>query len=326
MDEAIEAVAQAFVALERGQAEAFPVSIGRGTDAGTAFSMKGGRLGRSAVGLKVGSYWPANRERGLPNHGSFVMLLDPDSGFARALVSTSYLNGLRTAAADGIAVRHLARPDARVLALVGAGHQAWFEYLAVRAVRPIEHVLVASRNTDRAEAFATRITTETGVRASARSVEAAVRPADIVVTATAARNALVKAEWVRPGTHISAMGADARGKQELDPALVGACALFADVVAQSLAIGELQTAAALGLVDAGRVTPIGAVIAGRAAGRTSDEQTTLFDSSGVAVQDLAVASLVLERASERSDVPSLPFMGDGWQSIAPMGARHSEKE
>ena len=298
MAEAIEAVEDMFREYGRDMAEVFPVAQGHGPDTGTSFSIKSG-LNRAsrAVGLKVGTYWPDNRARGLAAHASTTLLLDPDTGYPKALVAASYLTSLRTAASDAVAVRRLAREDSRTLALFGAGHQAWFELLAVREVRPVETVLVANRSPQAAECFVRRIREELGLEARAVSAREAVEAADIVVTVTAAREALFESGWVRPGTHVSAMGADAPGKQELDTALVARASLFADVVRQSVTIGEYEAAHKAGLADAGRITPIGAVLNG-APGRTSPEQVTVYDSSGMALQDLAVCSLALAKAAE----------------------------
>ena len=297
--DAIEAIDAMFREYGQGLAEVFPVVQGHGPDPGTSFSIKSGLIqGSRKVGLKVGSYWPDNRAQGLKAHASTTLLLDPETGFPKALVSASHLTSLRTAASDAVAVRLLARTDSRTLALLGAGHQAWFELLAIREVRPIDRVLVANRSTLAGEAFARRIRAELGLAAEAVPVRKAVSAADIIATVTAAREPLFRAEWVQPGTHISAMGADQVGKQELDPGLIASASLFADVVQQSVSIGEYQTAFKEGRIGMDRITPIGAVLNG-APGRTSDAQITVYDSSGMALQDIAICSLALSKAAEK---------------------------
>ncbi len=294
IDEAIEAIEQAFLALDMGEARIFPVAHGAGQLEGSSFSMKSGQIrgARAAtsgiVGLKVGSYWPTNRERGLPSHGSTVLLLDPVTGLPIALIAMSYLNGLRTAAADAVAVRHLARADAATLGIVAAGHQAWFECLAVCRVRPIERVLVWSRDPIRAQAFAESVVREQGLSAIGATLEQ-VAGADIVITVTAAREPLVRAEWIRPGTHVSAMGADAPGKRELCRPLATKARLFADLPEQSRVIGEFQD-----MTDP--IAPLGGLVSGSARGRLNSDEITIFDSSGLAIQDLAVAARVLGKA------------------------------
>jgi ornithine cyclodeaminase len=296
MKDAIGAIEAMFREYGRGEAKVFPVVLGHGPDPETRFSMKSGLLNtRRIVGLKVGSYWPGNRARGLQAHASTTLLLDPETGYASALVSATHLTALRTAASDAVAARQLSREDSSTLAIVGAGHQAWFELLAIREVRPIRRVLVANRSPEAAKALAARARAELGLDAAEAGVKEAVMRADIVVTITASRQPLFEAGWVRPGTHVSAMGADSEGKQELDPELVAQSALFADVVRQSVTVGEYQSAFRAGLIDEGRIVPIGAVLNG-APGRAAPEQITIYDSSGMALQDLAICSLALEKA------------------------------
>lgn len=300
MEEAITAVAGAFAALDAGDAAVFPVALGRGSEDGTRFAMKSGLLAsRRLCGMKLGTYWPGNPLRGLESHGSTTLLLDDATGFPVAVVQATHLTAMRTAAADGVAVRTLARADAKRLAVIGAGHQAWFEILAVHAVRPLEHVAIWARRADAAERLAARVRDELGICAGAIDARAAVERADIVVTVTASREPLVEADWVRPGTHVSAMGADSPDKQELSVELLGRSSLFADVPEQSVTIGEFRAAAASGMIGPADIVPIGAVMAGRAKGRTSDAQITVFDSSGMALQDIAVASIVVDALKAR---------------------------
>ncbi|MEO7682194.1 MAG: ornithine cyclodeaminase family protein, partial [Sphingomonas sp.] len=211
MNDAIDAVERVFVQLHRGEAEICPVVLGRGTDRANLFSVKGGAIDSSAlVGVKIGTYWPGNRQRGQRAHASTTLLLDPATGLPHALIAASHLTALRTAASDGVAIRHLSRPESSSLALIGAGHQAWFELMAACAVRPIRRLRVWSRRLADAEYLAERAQRETGIPDCARAdLPDAISSADIVVTVTAAREALVQREWVKPGTHISAMGSDA---------------------------------------------------------------------------------------------------------------------
>ena len=297
MAEAINAVAGAFQALHHGRASLFPVVMAHGCQEGTRFGVKSGLIqdGR-VVGLKVGSYWPGNRARKLPAHGSTTLLLDDETGYPRAVVAATHLTAVRTAAIDGVATRALARSNASRVALVGAGHQAWYELLALREVLPITKVSVWNRGPESARGLARRAREELSLETEVTSLEAAIRQADIVVTATAASGPLFPADWVRPGTHISAMGADARGKQELDPHLVARSIKVADDVAQSLTIGEFEAAHLAGLIGANDIETLGAVLDGGGRGRQHDDDITIFDSSGTALQDLAIAELALSAA------------------------------
>ncbi|MDD2967619.1 MAG: ornithine cyclodeaminase family protein [Desulfovibrionaceae bacterium] len=305
IQDAIQTIESMFMEYAYGDAEVFSVAQGHGTAVGTSFSIKSGLLMRSeALGLKVGSYWPDNRALGMASHASSTLLLDATTGYAKALIAASYLTGLRTAASDAVAVKHLSREDSHVLALVGAGHQAWHEVCAVCAVRPIQRVLVCNRSHGAAAALAERIRSTLRCEALVLPVEEALEQADIVVTVTASQQPLFDASLVRAGTHISAMGADSPGKQELDPALFRRASLFADVLTQSISIGEFEKACTGGLIEINDITPLGAVLTGTA-GRTEYNQITVYDSSGMALQDIAIGELALRKAQEQGLAQSL---------------------
>ncbi|WP_372782926.1 ornithine cyclodeaminase family protein [Phenylobacterium sp.] len=297
IDQAIDLMEVLFLSLEGDDVVLFPVVMGANSDGLGRFGVKSGLIrSRRLLGLKVGSYFPQNPARGLPSHGSTTLLLDDATGLPTALVSSAWLTALRTAAADGVAVRRLSNPDAEVVAIVGAGHQAWFDLLAVRAVRTVREVRVWAREPAKAERFACRARDELGLAAWAADLPAALRGAQIVVCGTAAREPLVRREWIDPGAHISAMGADGPGKQELDIELVATARLFADVVAQSVAIGEFEAAARAGRIEASIITPLGEALRDPTHGRHTPDEITIFDSSGIAVQDLAIADFALRAA------------------------------
>ena len=293
---AYRAVERALVAVIDGSAAVNPVVIARGLSEGETFSIKSGAARRERiVGFKVGSYWPNNAAAGLAPHGSTIFLLNPDTGRLMAIVEASRLNGTRTAAADAVAAHLLAKPSAATLTLIGAGHQAEFEAHALCAIRPIERILIVARDAARAMPLCNRLATKLGIDvAIASSVEQGCRQADILVTVTPSRAPLFEADWVRPGTHVASMGSDQSGKQELPPALLLRSRLFCDLPEQSLAIGEFQHVKSAVKAGSLAVTAIGEVLLGRASGRRSDDEITVFDSSGLALQDLFVAASLLE--------------------------------
>jgi len=294
LERAIDAVEAVFVALERGEAALFPVVMGANSDGAGRFGVKSGRIASKALlGMKIGTYWPGNVAKGLESHGSTTFLLDDATGFPRAVVGASHLTALRTAAADAVAIRRLAKADAAVLAVVGAGHQAWYDLKAACLVRPIREVRVWSRTAPQAERFAARACRELGLDCRALPLADAVGGADIVICATAAGEPLVQPQWVKPGAHVSAMGADSVGKQELSPQLVATARRFADVVAQSISIGEFQSAVRAGLIEAADISTLGSALLDPDF-RRRDDEITIFDSSGMALQDLAMAELALE--------------------------------
>lgn len=305
---AFDAVRGAFEAVALGKADVCDVVTAPGLARSDSFTIKCG-ADRSAniVGLKCGSYWPGNFGNGLAAHGSTVLLLDPSTGFPHVLVSAARLNGFRTAAADAIAVSWLARQDATVLGVVGAGHQAEHEIRAVAEVRRLSHIKVYTRSRERADWLAGRLG-DMATRISFVSAEEAVRDSDIVISATPSRSPIILSEWVADGAHVSAMGADAKGKQELEPDLLARARLFAEFPLQSVSIGEFQHALNANIIaSAAEVCALGHVTLHAVPGRTSDDAVTVFDSSGIAIQDLAVARAVYEAACEADLVDYIDF-------------------
>jgi ornithine cyclodeaminase len=288
----LAAVEQAFVALDAGRSEIFEVVRGRGSDNDHFFGVKSARDGASGLlGLKAGSYVPGNHERDLPAHTSTTLLIDDKTGQPLAVVAANYLNGLRTSAANALATRELARADASTLGIVGIGGQAIFEALAVAHVRPIERILAVGTSSRNRRLFEAAVREQCDAEISFVEAEEAVRNADVLVTVTPSRSAVVRAEWVRLGTHISAMGADNVGKQELDVALLGQGRLWVDHPEQAVRIGEAQHAAAAGLctIEQLRARTLGGLLSKRLRMQPSGDGITVFDSSGLAVQDIAAA-------------------------------------
>lgn len=281
---AYDAVKEAFIAAVSEEATLFPVVNATGSQDGTMFSLKSACTS-TLVGWKTGTYWPNNRAQNMPCHGTTVFLLKPDTGELQAVIAASEVNAYRTAAADAVAVDYLARRDSRVLTVFGTGHQAEYEVLAVCEVRNIEKVLVVGRSS--ASAFIDRLK-QKGINAESTSAQSGCEQADIIVTATTAQEPLFDARWVKDGTHISAMGADKTGKHELPVDLYNTATLFCDNKLQSIDIGEFQHSLSQS------ITEIGHVIVNNVLGRKTDKDITIFDSSGIAIQDLFVAAKLLD--------------------------------
>lgn len=295
-DKVTDVIAAAYAAMAAGAAANFPVVRERLGHADAIFGFKSGidRTGPT-LGVKAGGLWPGNRARGLANHQSTILLFDCDSGAPLALVRGTWLTALRTAAASAISIRHLARPDATVLGILGAGGQAEFQVRAAMAQRAFSRLVIAGRSSARAEALAAALA-DTGLSIQIASAEDMARSSDVIITVTPSLRAVIAAAWVRPGTHLACMGADTVGKQEVDAALVARARLFVDEPVQAITLGECQHAHAAGLIDPAALIPIGAVINGTQAGRTSADEITLFDSTGVGLQDVAAAQLALTLA------------------------------
>ena len=315
LDAVMKAVKAAFIALGDGKSAIFPVARGTGTDPTHFFGVKSGRDGASGfLGVKAGSYNPANVARGGAAHTSTTMLFDDRTGALVGVVEANHLNGLRTAAANGVATDLLARRDAHILGVIGLGAQAEHEIDAVLAVRPITRILAATRTAGRSREFAERVAAKTGLSVELANAEHVVRRSDIVLTVTPATDPVLEAEWVQPGTHISAMGADNSGKQELPVDLFSRASLFVDHAPQAAVIGEAQHLVSLGLTTVERLAQraIGTLLAENRAGRRSADEITVFDSSGLSIQDIAAAAAALDIVQRsRAFGGPLPLHPDG---------------
>lgn len=296
--DAFSAVESVFAAMARGEARNFPVVREAINYADALYGFKSG-FDRSHLdlGLKSGGYWPGNAAKGLTNHQSTVVLFDAETGRCRAVVGGNLLTALRTAAASAVSVAHLARKDSKVLGIIGAGHQAAFQLRAVAEQRPFERVVAWNRSPEKLEKLASAAQ-EMSLQFKSVPIERVGAEADVIVTITSSFNAILNDADVRPGTHIACMGTDTRGKKEIDAAIIARAAVFTDEVAQAISIGECQHAVSEGRKSASDIVPLGSVISGSHPGRITEQEITLFDGTGVGLQDLAVASKVVDRAIE----------------------------
>ncbi|MEP3296832.1 MAG: iminosuccinate reductase BhcD [Pseudoruegeria sp.] len=306
-EDAFAAVEQVFAAMSSGDAYNFPVireAIGH-EDA--LYGFKGGFDGKGmALGLKAGGYWPHNLEkRGLINHQSTVFLFDPNTGKVAAMVGGNLLTALRTAAASAVSIKYLARNDSKVMGMIGAGHQAKFQLRAALETHSFEKVIGWNRNPERLRSLA-EVAAEFDLPFEAVSLDG-MKAADVVISITSVFSPLFGAAHISEGTHVACMGTDTKGKQECDVELVAKATVFTDEIAQSISIGETQHAMTCGAIEEADVAQIGAVINGVHSGRSSDDEVTLFDGTGVGLQDLAVASVVVQRAVEKGIAIELEF-------------------
>jgi ornithine cyclodeaminase len=257
--------------------------------------------GYSGIAVKVSAGFFDNPAKGLPSLGGLMIVFASETGLpTSALFDNGYLTDLRTALAGAVAARHLARRDASVAGIVGAGAQARLQLQAINLVRDIEEALVWGRRGESAAKFAEEMSAQLGrpVRA-AESISALVGLSDIVVTTTPSTEPLLEAAMLHPGLHVTSVGSDAEHKQELSADLVSAVDCFVcDSVGQSRRLGELRAALENGF-DESKVVELGAVISGDAAGRRNDDDVTVCDLTGTGAQDTAIASLAVERCGAR---------------------------
>jgi ornithine cyclodeaminase len=295
MPAAIEAMRTAFAALSDGSAKV-PLRLALETTHGVSLFMPAWLSRSGATGAKVVSVNPGNVARGLPAIHATVLVLDEETGRLLALMDGTWLTALRTGAVGGLAADLLAREDARTVALFGAGVQARTQLDAVRCVRPIEEVRIVSATGVSAEALAGELE---GV--AARRVDdpnEALDGAHIVIAATSSATPVFDGARVEPGTHVTAVGSFTPDMREVDTELVTRARVVVDQREAALAEGgDIAGPIADGAVDESIIAAeLGEIVLGKARGRESADQVTYFKSVGNAVQDVAVAALVLERA------------------------------
>jgi len=298
IDAMLDALASALSAYSSGSAKV-PPRIAVRLEHGLLGVMPG-HLPGVALESKLVSVFPANDEHGLPSHQGLIALFDEEDGTPLAVMDGTYITAIRTAGTAAVAARILARQDATVLAILGAGAQGSSHLKTFPRVRDFKEIRIASRNSERAVALAAS-------NKRARSVatfEEAVGGADVVACCTDARSPILQRDWLAPGVHVSAVGGTFG--PELDEATVKAASVFVEwrgAVTNAPPTGayELQ-----GLVPED-VTEVGEVIAGTRPGRQSDEEITLYKSTGIAVEDAAAARLVYDRARAEGAGTRLPL-------------------
>lgn len=294
----IEPAAEALTAFSTTDGAQAPVVVLPLADGGDSHIKAAHLPGGRHFLVKIANWFPGNRARGLPEGGGFVALFDAATGAVTALLEDEHhLSDLRTAAAGAVCARALARPDAARATILGTGRQAELQARALTLVRPIRQINVWGRDHGRATALASRLSRElphTEVTA-AEDPGQAVQRSDIVVTATASPAPVLFGSWLRPGQHITALGADAPAKRELDgTGLRRATRVFVDSRELNLRYGDVHAAIARGEVTADRIDgEIGEVLAGRIPGRRTPEDITVAKLIGVGTQDLAAAETAL---------------------------------
>lgn len=304
---AFDAVEAIFAAMARGSAYNFPVVREAIGHADALYGFKSGFDRESlALGLKSGGYWPGNADKGLTNHQSTVVLFDADTGRPSALVGGNLLTALRTAASSAVSIKHLARKNAKVLGMVGAGHQSAFQIRAAVRQRDFDKIIGWNLHPEMLSRLE-ETATELGLPFEAVDLDQLGAEADVIITITSSFDPILMDEHIRPGTHLACMGTDTVGKQEVDPKILARAKVYTDEVAQSVTLGEAQHAVGSGLILESAIGQIGAVINGTDPGRTSDDQITLFDGTGVGLQDLAVAAKVVDLAKEKGVAQSVAF-------------------
>ncbi len=253
------------------------------------------------AGIKWVSVYPNNRKQNLPTVMATIILCDPNTGYPLAIMDGTYITSIRTGAAGGIAVKYLARKDSSVIGMIGAGRQAETQLLAVSKVLPkIDKVKVFDMQEDVRSRYIQKIEAKLSINIHLVETVEEAAEADIVITTTPSRRPVVKREYVRPGTHINAIGADAKGKQELEAGLLTAAKVIVDDIEQASHSGEINVPLSEKLMEVGDIHgTLGEIVANTKRGRQSDEDITIFDSTGLAILDIICAKLAYEKAKEK---------------------------
>ena len=311
MADCIPAVEAAYAQFSRGETILPPIVSMALEDRNAELDVKTGFIpGCNRIAVKMAAGFYENEKRyGLPSWPALVMVADGDSGFPLAVMDGGYLTTVRTGAAGAVGAKYLARKDAHTVFIMGAGNQARIQLAGLVQVLPnLKKVYVHSPVDDGHFACAQEMREATGLDveavAEAERVPECVRASQVIVTVTPSRKALIQREWIAPGTHINAIGSDGEGKQELDPAILRDAKVVADCFKQTSCFGECQHAVAAGYMTAdgdGLFGEIGELAGGMKPGRENDDEITVFDATGMAVLDVAAASIVYDSVSKDPD-------------------------
>lgn len=299
-EETMEIVEKAFADFQRGYSQAFTVVREEIKKHQGIFGIKSGYLIEDEVlGFKAGGFWLNNFKKGLTNHQSTIVLFDSLTGQLKAILAANYITKVRTAALGAIGCKYLARKDSRILTVIGAGLQGRNQLLASLKVLPdVEVIYIYDVNKEFSKKMIEEMTGKTKKRMKhTDDLEKACRNADIIITATPSYEYIVEGNWIQKGTHISCIGADTRGKQEVDPQIFKNAKIVVDNLEQCITIGECQHAYNQGIIFKQDIyAEIGEIILAEKSGRDSEEEITIFDSTGVVIQDLITAGRVVEKA------------------------------
>ncbi len=303
MGEAIRAVREAYIAFAKGRVKMPPVMHLDVSQYNGEVDIKSGYIeDLGLIGTKIASGFYENYKLGLPPGVAVIILMDLKTGIPVAIMDGTYVTAYRTGAAGAVAAKVLARKDSKIIGVVGAGTQARMQILALREVFSLKEIKVWDINTTGRDRYVEEMSEQLKIQIEpVEDIKDAVIEADIIVTVTPSRKALVMKEWIQEGVHINAIGADGPGKQELDPLIVKrADKVVVDSLSQCRIIGEIQHALADGLIIEDDIyAEIGQILIGEKKGRETNEEITLFDATGLAAQDIAAANIVFKQAKEK---------------------------
>lgn len=307
LEQVINLVERGFSSYYRGGFTPFPVVREKINTYEGIFGIKSGYVtDGDLLGFKAGGYWKNNPSLGIPAHRSVILLFDPQTGNARSIMDGNFITTIRTGAVGAIAAKYLARKNSQVAAIIGCGTQGRMQLRALKWVLPIGDIRCYDISLKNAEAFAEEMSSQDCPVKRCSSPEEAVKGADVVVTTTPSEKWIVSSDWIEPGMHISAMGADTKGKQEIDPGLFTRVKIVVDSLEQCKQLGEMQHAPEI-VEKGGIYAELGEITAGEKSGRSDNSEITLFDATGIAFQDLVTAGLALKISVEKGIGKRIPI-------------------
>ncbi len=299
----IDAVRDAYISFSSGRVKIAPVVHLDVEQYHGEIDIKSGFVEDfNLIGTKIASGYYENHKLGLPPGVAVIILMDLKTSLPLAILDGTYITASRTGAAGAVAASVLAKKESHVIGVIGAGTQARMQIHALNEIFSIEEIRVWNKNEASAKKYAKEMSEKMGINVIQYSnPEFVVRGADIIVTTTPSREAIVKAEWIEEGMHINAIGADAEGKQELDPYIIKrANKVVVDSFIQCRRIGEIQHALRMNLIhDDDIYAEIGQILKGEKPGRESSKEITLFDTTGIAALDIAAANIVFQHAKQQ---------------------------
>jgi len=302
MKDAIKAVERCFSAYSDGKAGMPPIVTSYVKKYDGVLEIKLGYLETDCIGAKVICYFEGNPSRyGLPALAGVVVLNDLKTGIPIAIVNAAPITALRTGAAGAVAAKYLARKDSSSVGIIGTGVQGRSQLMGLNELFDIEEVRAYDRVKDSSIRYASEMSDKLGLDVKAVKVpKDAVENADIVVTATPSRKPIINSKWVTRGVHINAIGADEPGKQELDPEILTRAKIVVDRLEECKVRGEINVAISNGIIDLSDVyAELGDIITGKKKGRESDSEITIFDATGMAIQDIATSHEIYKIAKEK---------------------------
>ena len=314
MPSVIEGVKSVYKLKAQGKTVVWPLVSYDFEEAKAVMDIRSGCVfGENLHGLKMLNNFPQNREKGLPPFNGMLMIFDSETGIPLGVMDAAYITCMRTGAAGAIGAQALARKDAEVLFVLGAGKQAVYQIAAnLIALPAIKKVYIADvLDQKNAESFAAscpdRLSAEFGLDCrnlvfdAVTDLAQCVGESDVIITITPSRSPVIKKEWVKPGTHFSCIGADMEGKEEIDPQLFTGAKVYADDRRQCINVGEMELPIKSAVIKEADVTgEIGQLLCGQIPGRENDDEITIFDATGLALLDLVTGKRAIDLAKAKN--------------------------